>query len=143
MLAPADEKAPNATDELSTRKWEIVERSPRAWMFQVQTIDLNRSPNVVARVILAKFNADDAMRSQIDEILGDLHIDEHNPDFRSRVWAMNGIEALHSAGISRHDMSRSDVEKLAFELVCHWCSTQLADRADLYFFLLSRRTMLC
>jgi hypothetical protein len=115
LLAPADKKESDGEHSLAT-KWEIVEGPPCYWTFRSLLLSANQYANVVARLCVGKFAEPQTARAQIETILNDVPIEQDDALFRTRMWAMNGLEALRIAGVASYDAKKAEMERFANEL---------------------------
>jgi len=112
VLAPADEKQDGK--DADSIQWHVVEETPRNWFFYKDQLNMHQARRAVVRILVAKFTADDQdVRARVDTLLREVPVERDDPDFRTRIWAMNGMENLFHAGIARYNMTKAELETLA------------------------------
>jgi hypothetical protein len=115
MLAPADDKL--STTEPDTIKWTVVEGPPQTWSFFKEMICLATTSRIIVRLCVNKFSpGDEEMRDRINHVLKEIPVEKDGQEFRSRLWAVEGIERLHAAGLAVHNLTPAEVENRATEM---------------------------
>jgi hypothetical protein len=114
LLAPSKERQDEA--RLRGHKNHVKEDSPENWTFYKEQIalSLSSSNRMVCRLLLAKIGAgDEGARRKLDDVLYNVLASKDDPAYRSRVWAMDAVEALFAAGVARHNLTRGELEEKA------------------------------
>jgi len=115
ILAPADDKL--SESEPDSIKWTVLELSPQTWSFSKELITLATARRIVVRLCVNKFPpGDEEARQRVHDILKEIPVEKDGSEFRSRLWAVEGMERLHAAGLALHNLAPSELEHKATEM---------------------------
>jgi len=71
----------------------------------------------VVRLCVNKFSSgNEDIRERIHEILKEIPVEKDGQEFRSRLWAVEAMERLHTAGLALHNLAPSELENKATEM---------------------------